>query len=65
MVSLLPVGVVAVEGQFNKDDIVHIIAPGNKQIGVGKSSYSAKQIAELMGKHDQKPVVHYDYLYIE
>ena len=65
VVSLLPVGVVAVEGQFNKDDIVHIIAPGNKQIGVGKSSYSAKQIAELMGKHDQKPVVHYDYLYIE
>lgn len=65
VVSLLPVGVIAVEGQFNKDDIVHIIAPGNKSIGVGKSSYSANQVAELMGKHDQKPVVHYDYLYIE
>ena len=64
-VSLLPVGVVAVEGQFNKDDIVQIITPDNKQIGVGKSSYSSKQVAELMGKHDQKPVVHYDYLYIE
>ena len=65
VVSLLPVGVIAVKGQFNKDDIVHIVAPGNQVIGVGKSSYSSNQISELMGKHDQKPVVHYDYLYIE
>ena len=64
-VSILPVGVLAVEGKFDKDDIVRIYGPGTKYIGVGKSAFSSKEAVELMGKHGQKPAVHYDYLYIE
>lgn len=64
-VSVLPVGIVAVEGEFEKDDIVQIYGPGNQHIGVGKSNNSAAEVHALMGHHGQKPVVHYDYLYIE
>ena len=64
-VSILPVGVLAVEGKFDKDDIVRIYGPGTKYIGVGKSAFSSQEAVELMGKHGQKPAVHYDYLYIE
>ena len=64
-VSILPVGVLAVEGKFDKDDIVRIYGPGSRYIGVGKTAFSSKEAVELMGKHGQKPAVHYDYLYIE
>lgn len=35
------------------------------QVGVGKANCDSKQAREAMGKHGKKPVVHYDYLYIE
>ena len=63
--SILPVGILAVEGRFDKDDIVRIYGPGSRYIGVGKTAFSSKEAVELMGKHGQKPAVHYDYLYIE
>ena len=64
-VSVLPVGITAVQGDFDKDDIVRIYGPDSRYIGVGKTTLSAKEAHELMGKHGQKPAVHYDYLYIE
>ena len=64
-VSLLPVGIVAIEGEFEKDDIVRIVDFGGKPIGVGKANCDSTQAREAMGKHGKKPVVHYDYLYIE
>lgn len=65
VVSILPVGIVAVEGEFDKDDIVRIFAPGGQLIGVGKTNNSSWEAREMMGQHGKKPVVHYDYLYIE
>ena len=38
---------------------------GGKPIGVGKANCDSSQARETMGKHGKKPVVHYDYLYIE
>lgn len=64
-VSILPVGIVAVEGEFEKDDIVRIFAHDDRLIGVGKANYSSLEAREMMGQHGKKPVVHYDYLYIE
>ena len=64
-VSILPVGVLAVEGKFDKDDIVRIYGPGPRLIGMGKTNINSKMACEQMGKHGLKPVVHYDYLYIE
>ena len=64
-VSILPVGIIDVIGEFEKDDIVRIVDFGGKPIGVGKANCDSAQAREAMGKHGKKPVVHYDYLYIE
>lgn len=64
-VSILPVGITAIEGEFEKDDIVRIIDFEGNPIGVGKANCDSVQAREAIGKHGKKPVVHYDYLYIE
>ena len=64
-VSILPVGITAIEGEFEKDDIVRIINFEGNPIGVGKANCDSTQAREAMGKHGKKAVVHYDYLYIE
>lgn len=64
-VSILPIGITDVRGEFEKDDIVRIIDFERNPIGVGKANCSSEQAREAMGKHGKKPVVHYDYLYIE
>ena len=60
--SILPIGIVAIEGDFEKDDIVHIANAEGTVIGVGRTSYDSTEAREAMGKHDQRPIVHYDYL---
>ncbi|MBR5856106.1 MAG: glutamate 5-kinase [Bacteroidales bacterium] len=63
--SLLLVGVIDVEGEFEKDDIVEIVNKSGERIGVGCSAYSSKNARELAGCHNVKPVIHYDYLYLD
>ncbi|MEG0464616.1 PUA domain-containing protein, partial [Bacteroides sp.] len=64
-VSILPIGIIAIEGEFEKDDIVRIINSEGNPVGVGKANCDSAQAREAMGKHGKKAVVHYDYLYIE
>jgi glutamate 5-kinase len=64
-VSLLPVGITAIIGNFEKDDIVRIVDQSGQSIGVGKVRYDSKKARELMGEKNQKPLIHYDYLYLE
>lgn len=64
-VSILPVGITRIEGEFEKDDIVRIMDDKGKQIGVGKVGFDSNEAREMIGKHGLKPVVHYDYLYLE
>ena len=63
--SLLPVGVTKVTGEFEKDDIVRIIAPDGKAFAYGRVSCSAEKAAAMIGKQGKRPLVHYDYLYLE
>lgn len=63
--SLLMVGVTAVEGDFEEGDIISIVAPDGRTVGVGRSSYSSDEARRLVGKHDVRPLVHYDYLFVE
>ncbi|WP_299992002.1 glutamate 5-kinase [uncultured Bacteroides sp.] len=63
--SILPIGITAISGEFEKDDIVRIIDFDGNPIGVGKANCDSAQAREALGKHGKKPVVHYDYLYIE
>lgn len=64
-VSILPVGITHIEGEFEKDDIVRIVDFRGSRVGVGKANCDSVQAREAMGKHGKKAVVHYDYLYIE
>ena len=63
--SLLPVGVTAVEGGFEKGDIVKIISPEGHPIGVGKVAAGSSRAAEVIGQKGGRPLIHYDYLYID
>ncbi len=64
-VSILPVGVVRVDGLFGRDDLVQVATTEGRVLGVGRVACDSEEIKELMGKHGCKPVVHYDYLYLE
>jgi len=64
-VSLLPIGVTKIVGEFEKDDIVNIMDHNALLLGVGKAQYESIKARELMGKKNQKPLVHCDYLYLE
>jgi glutamate 5-kinase len=64
-VSLLPVGVTAVEGDFEEGDIIDVVNPEGQTIAVGRSAYSASAARQVIGQHDVKPIIHYDYLFME
>jgi len=63
--SLLMVGVTAVEGEFEEGDIIGIVNEKGKKIGVGRSGYNSDDARKNIGAHDVKPLIHYDYLYME
>ncbi len=63
--SLLPVGVTQVIGEFEKDDIVRIFNHKNEQIGVGRVSVDSGKARAAIGHKGVKPLVHYDYLYLD
>ena len=62
--SLLPVGIISIEGEFQKGDVVKIVTTDHVLLGLGKVEYSSKKAREIMGQKNQKPVIHYDYLYL-
>ena len=62
--SLLPVGISTVVGSFEKGDVVKLSGENGEFIGLGVARYSSKKARERMGKKNQKPLVHYDYLYL-
>lgn len=63
--SLLLVGVVTIKGEFEKNDIVRIISEDGVQLGVGCAGYDSREATSLIGQRDLKPLVHYDYLYLD
>ncbi|MDR1678498.1 MAG: glutamate 5-kinase [Prevotellaceae bacterium] len=63
--SVLFVGVTGIKGSFEKDDIVKIIDENGVSLGVGKAQYDSEKARQLIGKKGQRPLVHYDYLYLD
>jgi len=49
-VSLLPAGVVAVEGTFNADDAVELAGPDGRVFAKGLTRHSAHRVKELAGR---------------
>ena len=64
-VSLLPVGITAVKGNFEKGDLIQIKDDAGQLIGLGCSDYSSSDLQSSIGVKGLRPAVHYDYLYIE
>jgi len=64
-ISLLYVGVVRIEGDFEKGDLVRILSLEGRTLGVGCASHSSKKAKEKIGKKGEKPCIHYDYLYLD
>ena len=62
--SLLPIGITKVNGTFEKRDIVKILGEQGEFIGLGVARYASKKAKERIGKKNQKPLIHYDYLYL-
>lgn len=63
--SVLLIGVTKIVGDFEKDDIVKIMNEDGVQIGVGCAGYNSLEASKLIGKRDHKPLIHYDYLYLD
>lgn len=64
-VSLLPVGIIKVETEFKKGDLIKIVDANGAFVGMGKASYDSEKIDKQKQSDKQKPVIHYDYLYLE
>jgi glutamate 5-kinase len=63
--SILFVGVTCIAGDFEKDDIIKILDSKGLQIGVGCAGYGSDEARTRIGRRSAKPLVHYDYLYLE
>ncbi|MEM9185172.1 MAG: glutamate 5-kinase [Planctomycetota bacterium] len=48
--SLLPVGVVAVAGEFGKGDVVSLVTAGGDELARGLTNYDHKQVAAIRGR---------------
>lgn len=62
--SLLAVGVTAVEGEFDKDDIVQVLSPAGDVFAVGRVAVDSDKAIAMIGKKGERPLIHYDFLYI-
>jgi len=61
--SLLPVGIIEIQADFLKGDIIKIIDEKNNLIGLGIAEYGSDKARERIGQKKQKALVHYDYFY--
>jgi glutamate 5-kinase len=60
----LPVGIESVQGRFSSGDVIQIRNLAGDVLGCGRARYDHEEARQLMGKRGQKPLVHYDYLYL-
>ncbi len=63
--SLLPIGIIKVLSDFKKGEIIKLVDENEKLIGLGIAEYGAEKAKDKIGHKNQKPLVHYDYLYLQ
>ena len=64
LASLLPVGIEAIAGHFKRGDVIQILNTSGKVLGCGRARYDHEEANKVIGRHGQKPLIHYDYLYL-
>lgn len=62
-ISLLPVGITKIEGDFEKGEIIKVKNEQGADIGFGMAQYSSQKAKEFLGKKGKKPLIHYDYFF--
>jgi len=63
--SLLLVGVNDIKGDFEEGDIIAVEDTEGHKIALGKSGWQSSEARKNIGAHNLKPLIHYDYLYLE
>jgi len=58
------VGIEAIDGHFDRGDVIQILGPSGKVLGCGQARYGHEEALKLMGQRGQKTLIHYDYLYL-
>ena len=53
-VSLLPGGVLGVDGEFHRGDLVEIVDTGERPVARGLSQYGAAEVRRLAGRHSRE-----------
>lgn len=64
LTSLLPVGIVGLEGDFQRGDVLLIRDEDDRVLGCGRAQYDRAEAEAALGKRGQRPLIHYDYLYL-
>ncbi len=64
VLSLLPIGIESVSGQFKKGDLIEILSPNQERIGIGLAKYDHEKLNSYIGKKDMPEFIHYDYLHL-
>jgi len=73
--SLLPIGIVEVEGEFHAGDVVEVLGPDRKAIGRGIVNYSAseirrikrlhsREVPRILGRQGSEEVIHRDNMVV-
>jgi glutamate 5-kinase len=62
-ISLLPVGLSAVKGEFGKGDLVQVVDEKGKMLALGVARYDAAALKQALGKKQQPVFIHYDQLH--
>ena len=64
LTSLLPVGIVDIDGDFDRGDVLLIRDEDGNVLGCGRAQYDRARAEAVRGQRGQRPLVHYDYLYL-
>jgi glutamate 5-kinase len=51
--SLLPVGIVGSDGDFNAGDAVHVLGPEREVVGKGITEFSSFEVSRIMGRNSE------------
>jgi glutamate 5-kinase len=65
VISLLPIGIDRIEGEFEKGDVIEIRNEAKHKLGFGVAQYDSKKARDSMGKKKIRPLIHCDYMFIE
>lgn len=61
--SLLPVGLVKMNGHFDKGDLIQVVDEKNKPLAIGVARYNDATLRSVLGKKKQPVFIHYDQLH--